>query len=115
MKSMSGKELAKILEANGWDLLRIQGSHHIYGQAGNPARISVPIHRNQDMKIGLLRNLLKTAGLLSMFEGKSDRSNDEPDLEIAIDRSIIETALLSETILQEDWLKAEEEAAWQDL
>jgi predicted RNA binding protein YcfA (HicA-like mRNA interferase family) len=90
MKSMSGKELAKLLEANGWDLLRIQGSHHIYGQAGNPARISVPIHRNQDMKIGLLRNLLKTAGLLSMFEGKSDRSNDEPDLEIAIDPAIID-------------------------
>jgi predicted RNA binding protein YcfA (HicA-like mRNA interferase family) len=45
MKSMSGKELAKLLEANGWDLLRIQDSHHIYGKAGNSARISVPIHR----------------------------------------------------------------------
>jgi predicted RNA binding protein YcfA (HicA-like mRNA interferase family) len=109
MKSMSGKELAKLLEANGWDLLRIQGSHHIYGQAGNPARISVPIHRNQDMKIGLLRNLLKTAGLLSMFEGKSDRSTDESDLQLEIDSS------LSEAILAEDWLKPEEEAAWQDL
>jgi predicted RNA binding protein YcfA (HicA-like mRNA interferase family) len=109
MKSMSGKELAKLLEANGWNLLRIQGSHHIYGQAGNPARISVPIHRNQDMKIGLLRNLLKAAGLLSMFEGKADRSTDEPDLQLEIDSS------LSEPILAEDWLKPEEEAAWQDL
>lgn len=27
-------------------------------------RISVPIHKNKDIKIGLLRNLLKTAGLL---------------------------------------------------
>ena len=90
MKSMSGKELAKLLEANGWDLLRIQGSHHIYGQAGNPARISVPIHRNQDIKIGLLRSLLKTAGLLSMFEGKSDRPTDEIDLQIEIDPSIID-------------------------
>jgi hypothetical protein len=27
---------------------------------------------------------------LSMFEGKSDRSNDEPDLEIAIDPAIID-------------------------
>jgi predicted RNA binding protein YcfA (HicA-like mRNA interferase family) len=89
MKSMSGKELAKLLEANGWDLLRIQGSHHIYGQAGNPARISVRIHRNQDMKIGLLRNLLKTAGLLSMFESKADRATDEPDLQIELDPSII--------------------------
>jgi predicted RNA binding protein YcfA (HicA-like mRNA interferase family) len=76
MKSMSGKELAKLLEANGWDLLRIQGSHHIYGKVGNSARISVPIHRNQDMKIGLLRNLLKTAELLSLVEGKFDRSTE---------------------------------------
>jgi predicted RNA binding protein YcfA (HicA-like mRNA interferase family) len=28
MKSMSGKELAKLLEANGWDLLRIHDSSH---------------------------------------------------------------------------------------
>ncbi len=90
MKSISGKELAKLLEANGWDLLRIQGSHHIYGKVGNPSRISVPIHRNQDLKIGLLRNLLKTAELLSMFEGKADRSTDEPDLQIEIDPSIID-------------------------
>jgi predicted RNA binding protein YcfA (HicA-like mRNA interferase family) len=88
MKSMSGKELAKLLEANGWDLLRIQGSHHIYGKVGNPARISVPIHRNQDMKIGLLRNLLKTAELLSILESKSDRSVSESDIQIDLDRSI---------------------------
>ena len=98
MKSMSGKELAKLLEANGWDLLRIQGSHYIYGQTGNPARISVPIHRNQDMKIGLLRNLLKTAGLLSMFEEKSDRSTDEIDLQIEIDPSIIDETTDKNTI-----------------
>jgi predicted RNA binding protein YcfA (HicA-like mRNA interferase family) len=29
MKSLSGKEFAKILERQGWTLLRIQGSHHI--------------------------------------------------------------------------------------
>lgn len=88
MKSMSGKELAKLLEANGWNLLRIQGSHHIYGKVGNPARISVPIHRNQDMKIGLLRNLLKTAELLSVLDGKSNRSVNESDPQIDLDRSI---------------------------
>jgi predicted RNA binding protein YcfA (HicA-like mRNA interferase family) len=32
MKSISGKEFAKVLEQNGWILLRIQGSHHIYGK-----------------------------------------------------------------------------------
>jgi predicted RNA binding protein YcfA (HicA-like mRNA interferase family) len=97
MKSISGKELAKLLEANGWDLLRIQGSHHIYGKAENSSRISVPIHRNQDLKIGLLRNLLKTAELLSMFEGKADRSTDESNLEIEIDPSTAEETMDAKT------------------
>ena len=29
MKSISGKELCKVLEKHGWILLRVQGSHHI--------------------------------------------------------------------------------------
>ncbi len=32
MKSLSGKQLVRILEQRGWMLLRIQGSHHIYGK-----------------------------------------------------------------------------------
>ena len=63
MKTVSGKHFAKLLEKNGWQLLRIQGSHHIYGKRGNDARISVPIHKNQSLKIGLLRHLLKLAEL----------------------------------------------------
>lgn len=35
MKSVSGKELARLLERHGWTLLRIQGSHHIYGKTGH--------------------------------------------------------------------------------
>ncbi len=36
-------------------------------------------------------------------------------LKIKHQQGLMETALLSETILKEDWLKPEEEAAWQDL
>ncbi|MGI8494288.1 MAG: type II toxin-antitoxin system HicA family toxin [Pyrinomonadaceae bacterium] len=63
MKTISGKKFVKLLEQNGWELLRIQGSHHIYGKSGNEARISVPIHKNQELKVGLLRHLLKLAEL----------------------------------------------------
>ncbi len=63
MRSISGKEFAKILEQNGWQLLRINGSHHIYGKLNNPARISVPIHGNQALKPELLRHFLKVANL----------------------------------------------------
>jgi predicted RNA binding protein YcfA (HicA-like mRNA interferase family) len=41
MKSVSGKEFARILEQHGWTVLRVQGSHHIYGKAGNDARLSL--------------------------------------------------------------------------
>lgn len=63
MKSVSGREFAKALERQGWQLLRVQGSHHIYGKAGSVIRISVPIHGNQTLKIGLLKHLMKQAGI----------------------------------------------------
>jgi predicted RNA binding protein YcfA (HicA-like mRNA interferase family) len=63
MKSVSGKELARVLERHGWTLLRIQGSHHIYGKSGSVVRLSVPIHGNNPLKIGLLKHLLKMAEL----------------------------------------------------
>ena len=63
MKSVSGKEFAKILERHGRTLSRIQGSHHIYRGSGSDVRLSVPIRGTQALKTGLLRHLLKMAGL----------------------------------------------------
>jgi predicted RNA binding protein YcfA (HicA-like mRNA interferase family) len=63
MRLVSGKEFAKALERHSWSLLRVQGSHHICGRAGSEVRLSVPIHGNQALKIGLLRHLMKMAGI----------------------------------------------------
>jgi predicted RNA binding protein YcfA (HicA-like mRNA interferase family) len=63
MKAISGKNLARALEHEGWALLRVNGSHHIYGKTGSIVRLSVPIHGNKPLKIGLLRHLLRSAGL----------------------------------------------------
>jgi predicted RNA binding protein YcfA (HicA-like mRNA interferase family) len=63
VKPASGKEFARLLEARGWELARIQGSHHIYRKSGRSARISLPIHGNTPLKIGLQRNLMKIAGI----------------------------------------------------
>jgi predicted RNA binding protein YcfA (HicA-like mRNA interferase family) len=63
MKSVSGREFARIIERHGWTLLRVQGSHHIYGKAGSPLRLSIPCHGNTPLKRGLLSYLLKNAGL----------------------------------------------------
>ncbi len=58
---MSGRELARLVERHGWQLLRVAGSHHIYGKAGSIVRLSIPIHANRPLKTGLLRHLLKMA------------------------------------------------------
>ncbi|HTO85667.1 MAG TPA: type II toxin-antitoxin system HicA family toxin [Methylomirabilota bacterium] len=63
MKQLSGKALAKLVERHGWTLLRVSGSHHIYGKSGNVVRLSIPVHGNAPLKMGLLRHLLKAAGL----------------------------------------------------
>jgi predicted RNA binding protein YcfA (HicA-like mRNA interferase family) len=63
MKSLSGKDLAKLLEQRGWVLRRVHGSHHIYTKPDSEVRLSVPIHANQSLKTGLLRHLLKMAGI----------------------------------------------------
>jgi predicted RNA binding protein YcfA (HicA-like mRNA interferase family) len=63
LKSISGKRLCSILEYKGWELKRINGSHHIYTKLGISARISVPVHGNKPLKIGLQNHLMKVANI----------------------------------------------------
>ena len=63
MKSVSGKQFAKVLERHGWLLLRIKGSHHVYGKHESELRISIPVHGNAVLKTGLLIHFLKVAKL----------------------------------------------------
>ncbi len=63
MKAISGKRLCQLLEARGWHCQRVAGSHFIYVKTGRPERISVPVHGNRALKIGLQRHLMKLAGI----------------------------------------------------
>jgi predicted RNA binding protein YcfA (HicA-like mRNA interferase family) len=64
MKSVSGKRLCKIVEQKGWILQRVTGSHHIYENPITNQIISIPVHRNKDLKIGTLKALMKIAELV---------------------------------------------------
>lgn len=55
--------MCRILEAKGWKLARVTGSHRIFVTAGKNVRISVPVHGNRDLKIGLQRAIMKLAGI----------------------------------------------------
>ncbi len=61
MRAVSGREFARMIERRGWQLLRINGSQHIYGKSGSVVRLSVPIHGNRPLKTGLLRHLARLA------------------------------------------------------
>ncbi len=67
MKNITGKKLCKILSENGWQLVRVSGSHHIFTKQGNDAKIVVHVHGNKEIKLGLLKAILKTANLLSVL------------------------------------------------
>ncbi|MDR0441926.1 MAG: type II toxin-antitoxin system HicA family toxin [Treponema sp.] len=45
---------------DGWKLDRVSGSHHIMRKNG--VTLSVPVHRNEDLKTGLQNDLNKKAG-----------------------------------------------------
>lgn len=63
MKQVSGRELARAIQKRGWSLARIKGSHHVFTKLGHRERIVIPIHGNQPLKLGLLRSLMKIAGI----------------------------------------------------
>ncbi|WP_423326615.1 type II toxin-antitoxin system HicA family toxin [Deferribacter abyssi] len=51
MRAINGKDFCRLLEQKGWELKRINGSHHIYAKTGCIERISVPL----SMAINLLK------------------------------------------------------------
>ncbi len=63
LNAILGKRFCKILEAHGWNCARINGSHHIYTKFGEVIRITVPVHGNEDLKIGLLKSMMKLADI----------------------------------------------------
>jgi predicted RNA binding protein YcfA (HicA-like mRNA interferase family) len=63
MKSISGKRLCKVVERKGWVLKRVTGSHYIYEKVSVEQILSIPVHLDQDLKVGTLKALMKVAQL----------------------------------------------------
>jgi predicted RNA binding protein YcfA (HicA-like mRNA interferase family) len=63
LKSVSGKIFCRLLENKGWKLKQINGSHHIYTRSGTATIVSVLVHGNKPLKIGLQKHLMKVSGI----------------------------------------------------
>jgi predicted RNA binding protein YcfA (HicA-like mRNA interferase family) len=61
---VSGKRFCKALERQGCVLIRINGSHYIYGHRDSTLVLPVPVHRNTDLPTGTQRALMRLSGLV---------------------------------------------------
>lgn len=54
---IASKEMIKFLEREGFEVVRVRGSHHFLQK--EDLRTSVPVHAGKDLKIGTLRSILR--------------------------------------------------------
>jgi len=60
---MTGRQVIKILEAHGWRLARIHGSHHVMVKPGAPRSVPVPVHGTADIGKDLLKRIERQTGV----------------------------------------------------
>jgi len=60
---MKSSELLRILQKDGWYIVRQSGSHAIMRHTTKEEQLTVPCHPSQEVKKGLLSAILKSANI----------------------------------------------------
>mgnify|MGYP003393312089 CR=1 FL=1 len=60
---MKVKEVIKIIEKDGWFLVRVRGSHRQFHHPNKLGTVTVAGKENVDMPVGTLNSVFKQAGL----------------------------------------------------
>ena len=58
---MTGKDVIAKLKADGWQLNRINGSHHILTKGADA--VPVPVHGSRDLGAGLIAAIQRQTGV----------------------------------------------------
>jgi predicted RNA binding protein YcfA (HicA-like mRNA interferase family) len=59
---MDSATVVKLIQSDGWRLVRTSGSHHHFRHALKPGLLTVP-HPEKDLPPGTLNSILKQAGV----------------------------------------------------
>lgn len=59
---MKSRELIEIIQADGWYLIRVTGSHHHFKHDTKSGLVTIP-HPKKDLPKGTVKSILKQAGL----------------------------------------------------
>ncbi len=57
----NSREIIKLLNDDGWELVRVKGSHHQFKHAKKRGIVTVP-HPNKDLPIRTVKSIYKQAG-----------------------------------------------------
>lgn len=57
------REVIKLIEADGWALARVRGSHRQYTHPRKLGVVTIPGKLGKDLPVGTERSILKQAGL----------------------------------------------------
>lgn len=60
---MKIREVIKMIEAGGWYLVAVKGSHRQYKHPSKPGRVTIAGHPSHDLAPGTLNSILKQAQL----------------------------------------------------
>jgi predicted RNA binding protein YcfA (HicA-like mRNA interferase family) len=60
---LKAREIIRILEEDGWKLVRQKGSHMQFQHPEKPGTTTVPFHGNKDLSKVNVASILKQAGL----------------------------------------------------
>ena len=60
---MKVREVIKLIEADGWQLIRTRGDHRQYRHPTKPGKVTVPGKLTSTVKPGTLNSILHQAGL----------------------------------------------------
>ncbi len=63
LKILSGKDVCKLLESNGFQKVRQKGSHIIMQKKIGDSTITVPILNHSQIKIGTLQSIIRQTKL----------------------------------------------------
>ncbi|HEV2988797.1 MAG TPA: type II toxin-antitoxin system HicA family toxin [Candidatus Angelobacter sp.] len=60
---MKVRDIIKRVEEDGWELVRVRGSHRQYKHPLKPGKVTVAGHPSADVPPGTLNSILKQAGM----------------------------------------------------
>lgn len=67
--AIGSSELLALLKSEGWEIVRIKGSHHHLKHPVKPGLVTAP-HPKKDLPLGTVQSVLRAAGIERKEFGK---------------------------------------------